>query len=144
MERPRVPNVRLTLRSLIYVVTVALTATVGFIEQSPWPILLAALLALPVSLVAVLSYYVVYGLLALIPGANPSSNSGSETSAAPGSMITSVTTGTPAAWFTSSTQALGILALTVAAIANVRLLRALAARRLGKVPGDARSSSQGD
>jgi hypothetical protein len=37
---------------LIYVVAVALIATVGFTKQSPWPIVLAVLLALPASIVA--------------------------------------------------------------------------------------------
>ena len=49
VERPRVPSVRLT---LIYVVAVALIATVGFTKQSPWPIVLAVLLAIPASIVA--------------------------------------------------------------------------------------------
>jgi hypothetical protein len=109
---PAVASVRLTVRSLIYVVAVAVIAALGFTEQSPWPILLAALLAVPSSIVAVPCYYLAYGFLALIPGANPSSSSG-----------------TPAAWFTVTTFVLGILALTVAAFANVLLLRALAARR---------------
>jgi len=109
---PGVASVRLTVRSLIYVVAVAVIAALGFTEQSPWPILLAALLAVPSSIVAVPCYYLAYGFLALIPGANPSSSSG-----------------TPAAWFTVTTFVLGILALTVAAFANVLLLRALAARR---------------
>ena len=38
-------------------------------------------------------------------------------------------TGMPAAWFTITTHVLGILALTVAALVNVLVLRALAARR---------------
>jgi hypothetical protein len=109
---PGVAGVRLTVRSLIYVVAVAVIAALGFTEQSPWPILLAALLAVPSSIVAVPCYYLAYGFLALIPGANPSSSSG-----------------TPAAWFTVTTFVLGILALTVAAFVNVLLLRSLAARR---------------
>ena len=79
VERSRVPSFRPTLRSLVYVVAVALVATAGFTQESPWPILFAALLALPASIVAAPSYYVVYGVLALIPGANPSSNTGFET-----------------------------------------------------------------
>src|SRR5665647_2753692 len=129
VKRSRVPSVRLAPRSLIYVVVVALIATVGFIEQSPWPIVLAALLALPASIVAVPCYYLVYGFLALIPGANPSSSTGSGTSAVDGSTLASVTTGTPAAWFTLTTHVVGILALTAAAFLNVLLLRALSARR---------------
>ena len=38
---------------MIYVVAVAVIAALGFTEQSPWPILLAALLAVPSSIVAV-------------------------------------------------------------------------------------------
>jgi hypothetical protein len=136
LVRRQIPSVRLTARSLIYVVAVALIAAVGFTEESPWPILLAALLAIPASIVALPGYYVVYGVLALIPGANPSSSTGTETFAPDGNTLTSVTTGTPAAWFTITTHLLGILSLTVAALLNVLLLRALAARRHGKVPGD--------
>jgi hypothetical protein len=76
--------------------------------------------------------YVVYGVLALIPGANPSSSTGSSSSDAYGSTLTTVTTGTPAAWFTVTTHVLGILALTAAAFLNVLLFRALAARRRRK------------
>src|SRR5659263_210658 len=65
----------------------------------------------------------------LIPGANPSSSSGSSTSAPDGNMLTSGTSGMPAPWFTVTTQILGILALTAAAVLNVLLFRALAARR---------------
>jgi hypothetical protein len=143
VERSRVRSARLTLRSLIYVVAVAVAATVGFAEQSPWPILLAALLALPASIVAVPCYYLGYGLLALVPGANPSSSTGSETSAVDGSTLTSVITGTPAAWFTITTFVLGILALTVAAFLNVVLLRALAARRRGATSFPPQSPSEG-
>lgn len=136
VERSRVPSLRLTLRSWIYVVAVTSTAAVGFTGQSPWPILLAVLLAIPASLVTVPCYYVAYGLLALIPGANPSSSSGSETFAPDGRLLSSVSTGMPAAWFTITTFVLGILALAAAAFLNVLLLRVLAARRRGKRPGN--------
>lgn len=125
MKIPGVISVRLTARSFIYVVAVAVFAAVGFTEQSPWPILLA----IRSSIVAVPCYYVAYGFLALIPGANPSSSAGSATFTPDGRMLTSASTGTPAAWFTVTTFVLGILALTVAAFANVLLLMALAARR---------------
>ena len=115
--------------TLVYVAAVALLAGVGFIGQSPWPILLAALIGLPASIVAVPCYYLGYGLLALIPGANPSSSSGSSTSAPDGNLLTSGTAGMPAPWFTLTTHILGILALTAAAFLNVLLCRALAARR---------------
>lgn len=104
-------------------------ATVGFLEGSPWPILVAAVLAVPASLATLPCYYLLFGLLALVPGANPSSSSGSGTSAPDGSTVTSVVTGMPAPWFTVTTHILGVLALTCAALLNVLLLRALRARR---------------
>lgn len=121
------PSFRPTPRSSAYVVAVILLAAVGFAEESPWPILVAALLALPTSIVSLPGYYLAYGVLALVPGANPSSSSGSSTASPEGS-VTSVTTGMPAAWFTITTQVLGTLALTVAACLNVLLFRALADR----------------
>jgi len=139
-----VPSVRLTVRSSLYVVAVSLIAAGGFTDQSPWPILLAALLAVPASFVALPCYYLAYGLLALIPGANPSSSSGSATFAPDGRMLTSVSTGMPAAWFTITTFVLGILTLTVAAFVNVLLLRALAERRRSKLPVTTQASPQGD
>jgi hypothetical protein len=141
---PGVPSARLSVRSSLYVVAVALIAAVGFTEQSPWPILFAALLAFPASIVAVPCYYLVYGLLALIPGANPSSNSGSATFAPDGRLLTTVSAGMPAAWFTITTFVLGILALTFAAFVNVLLLRALAARRRGNEPVKTQSSPKGE
>jgi hypothetical protein len=141
---PGVPSVRLTVRSLLYVVAVALIAAVGFTEQSVWPIVFAALLAVPASIVAVPCYYLAYGFLALIPGANPSSNSGSATFAPDGRMLTTVSTGMPAAWFTITTLVLGILALSVAAFVNVLLLRALAARRRSNEPVKTQSSPKGE
>ncbi len=127
---------------MFYVVTIASVATVGFVAQTPWPILLAALLALPASIVAVPGYYLVSGVLGLVPGASPSSSSGSGTSTADG--VTSVvTTGMPADWFTVTTHVLGILALTAAALVNVLLLRALAMRRHSRGGGQAASAGDG-
>jgi hypothetical protein len=132
------------MRSSLYVVAVALLAAVGFTEKSPWPILLAALLAVPASIAAVPCYYLAYGFLALIPGANPSSSSGSATFAPDGRILTSVSSGAPATWFTITTFVLGILALAVAALVNVLLLRALAARRRRNVSVATQSSPQGE
>lgn len=141
---PGVPSVRLNVKSSLYVVAVALIAAVGFTEQSVWLILFAALLAVPASIVAVPCYYLAYGFLALIPGANASSNSGSATFAPDGRMLTTVSTGMPATWFTITTVVLGILALTVAAFVNVLLLRALAARRRSNEPVKTQSSPKGE
>jgi hypothetical protein len=128
MEQSRVRDVRLTWRSWIDVAAVASIAAVGFFNDSPWPVLLAVLLAIPLSFVTVPCYYVVYGLLSFIPEANPSSNTGSEGVAADGHILPSISTAMPAAWFTTTTHLIGILALTVAAIVNVLLLHSLAAR----------------
>ena len=112
----------------VYTAVVAGLAAAGFITDSPAPILLAAALTLPASIVAVPGYYVVYGLLALIPGANPSSSSGSMSCTADGVCHGSVT-GLPATWFLVATGVLGVLALTGAAVLNVVALRMLTIRR---------------
>lgn len=127
----RVPSLRPTLRSSAYVAAVAVPATAGFATGSTWPILLAALLALPASLVALPGYYLAYGLLALVPGANPSTSTGSGRSVPGGGTVTSAT-GNPAAWFTTSTHLLGILALAAAAVVNVLLLRYYLVARVGQ------------
>jgi len=108
---------------------VAALATFGFIQGSPGPIVLAAVLALPASIVAVPCYYLVYGLLALVTGANPSSSSGSGSSAAARGSSTTVTTDDMATWFAVTTDVLGVLALTAAAALNVLLVRAVLSRR---------------
>jgi hypothetical protein len=118
----------LTLGASIYVLVVAVTAGVGFITDTTQTILIAALLALPASIVALPGYYVVYGILALVPGANPSNSSGSG-SCAPDQTCHESVTGDPAAWFSISADALGVLALSGAAVVNVVVLRLLIARR---------------
>ena len=146
MKFPHGSPVRPTPRSLAYVAAICALAAMGFISQSPWPILLAALLAAPTSLIAVPCYYVLYGLVALFPEANPSSGAGSGTVATDGTTSSSVSTGSAAGSFTTTTHALGIIALTAAAILNVLLVRTLIARRQratavpasAPVPGDTR------
>jgi hypothetical protein len=124
----RIQSLRLGPIAWAYVAVVASLATAGFVSGSPWPILLAAALALPMSLIALPGYYLLYGFLALIPGANPSSSSGSGTVAADGSTVTSVSSGSSAPWFDATTHAVGILALTGAAILNVLIVRAWSGR----------------
>ena len=126
------PSARPTWRSSTYLVAVAGLATVGFVQGSPGPIVLAALLALPASIVAVPGYYLVYGLLALVTGANPSSSSGSGSGSSAGGSSTTVTTDDVATWFAVTTHVLGVLALTVAAAVNVLLVRAVMSRRQGR------------
>jgi hypothetical protein len=112
-------------RALGYVAAVAVLAAIGVLAQSPWPLLLAAVLGLPASLVVLPVYYLAYGLLALVPGANPSSTSGSGTGAAGTGTVTSVVTGEPATWFTVTAYVLAVLLLGGAAALNALLLQAL-------------------
>ena len=126
------PSARPTWRSSTYLVAVAGLATVGFVQGSPGPIVLAALLALPASIVAVPCYYVVYGLLALVTGANPSSSSGSGSGSSAGGASTTVTTDDTATWFAVTTHVLGVLALVAAAALNVLLVQAVRSRRRGR------------
>ena len=128
MRTSQVTRIWPTVVSWAYVAGVGVLAGVGFIGQSPWLILLAALLAVPVSLVAMPCFYVAYGLLAQIPGANPSTSTGSAAVSTDGASLWSVTTGSTASWFTITAHVLGIVTLVVAATLNVRLARGLRAR----------------
>jgi hypothetical protein len=108
-------------------------ATAGFASGSPAPIVLAAVLALPASIVAVPCYYLVYGLLALVTDANPSTSSGSGSGSSAGGGSTTVTADDTATWFAVTTHVLGVLALVVAAALNVLLVRAVLSRRRGRI-----------
>ncbi len=126
----------------MYVLLVAVTAAVGFIVGSPVPVLLAAAAALPASIVAMPAFYLVAGLLGLVPGANPSSSSGSASSSADGT-ITSHETGSAADWLTVTTHVVGVLALALAAVANVLLVRAIRARWSTAEPATATADFSG-
>ena len=121
--RPRFPLVEWS-----YVLGVAVLATLGFTTGSTPTILLAAFVALPASVLAVPVFYGAYGLLALVPGANPSSSTGSG-SCTPTGDCQSSSTGALATWFALTTDVLGILALAGAALLNVLVLRGLVAGR---------------
>ena len=112
----------------IYVLTVAATAAFGFVRESTPTVLLAAALSFPASVIGLPGYYLVYGLLASVTNANPSDASGS-TSCTAGGDCTSSTSGDPAVWFQVTTDILGILALTCAAVLNAFLLRRMAEGR---------------
>jgi hypothetical protein len=99
-----------TIVSAAYVVAVAALATWGFASGATALILVAFALALPTGAPALAGYYLAYGLLAQVPGANPPS-------------------GEPATWFLATTTVLGVLAPTVAAFANIVVLRLLLRRR---------------
>ena len=125
---------RLTATEGTYALIVMVIAAVGFTTGSTPMILLAAFLALPSSVIAVPAYYVAYGLLALVPGANPSSGTGTGSCTPTGECQVS-TTGDLAAWFTIATEVIGILALTAAGLLNVIVLRSLIARRRIRMDG---------
>ncbi len=125
---PSARRLRLTPIEWAYALTVAAIATTGFSTGSPLVIVLSALLSLPSSILAVAAYYVVYGLLALVPGANPSSSTGSGSCRPNGDCLTS-TTGDLAVWFTVTTEVIGVLALVAAALVNVAVHRSVTTRR---------------
>jgi hypothetical protein len=112
-----------------YVIGVTAIASAGFIADSTPTILLAGLLSLPASVITLPGYYVAYGLLALVPGANPSVSTSSARSCTADGVCTSTTTGELATWFLVTTTVLGVLAFTVAALLNMLALRFLTARR---------------
>lgn len=121
-------TIRPTVPAVTYVLAVAATATTGFATGSTTLILLAAGLALPASIVAVPAYYVVYGVLALVPGANPDTASGTCSSTG-----ACQTTGGLAPWFAATTDVVGILALSAAAVVNVLLVRLVLRNRAGLI-----------
>jgi hypothetical protein len=114
--------------AITYVVAVAAVASLGFTAGSAALILLAAFVTLPSSVVALPTYYIVYGLLGQLPGANPSHSTGSG-SCAPNGVCHTATTGDPAWWFTFATDVIGIVLLTAVAVVNVVLLQRLVAAR---------------
>jgi hypothetical protein len=105
-----------------YVATVAALAGAGFAHESTAAILLAAALAFPSGVAGLVSFYLAYGLLALVPGANPSTSSGTASCTADGVCISS-SVGDAATWFVVTTDVLGVAALVAAAAANVLLVR---------------------
>jgi hypothetical protein len=117
--------------ALTYVLGVAALTTVGFTIASTSLLLLAAVVTLPSSAIAVPAFYVAVGVLGLIPGANPSHSTGSG-SCTPSADCQISTTGDAASWFVLATDALGILAVAAAASLNVVLLRALITARRTK------------
>ena len=120
---------RWSVASTVYVIAAGVLATVGFALANPLPILLAALITIPCSVVALPAYYLAYGLLAQLPGANPSTSSGSGSVSSDGTVTSTTSTGMPAEWFTTITPIIGVGALVAAAIANVFIARAFAAQR---------------
>jgi hypothetical protein len=111
-----------------YLLAVGGLATWGFASGSTATILLTVLLALPAGPAALVGFYLAYGVLALVPGANPDANSGSAT-CSPGGPCQVSSTGDLATWFALSTDVIAVLLLTAAAVVNVALLRFVISRR---------------
>jgi hypothetical protein len=105
-----------------YVAAVTLLAIAGFALDSALLLGIAALATLPISIAAVPAFYVVAGLLGLIPGATPDHATGSGYGTSVG-QVTTVETGAPAEWYLISIAVIGVAALAVAALLNVLLLR---------------------
>ncbi|MBB3041264.1 hypothetical protein FHU40_001065 [Nocardioides soli] len=95
-------------------------------------ILLATVLALPSGVPAIIGFYLVYGLLAQVPGASPSSEAGWMACTSAGACH-GWSVGGPAPWFTHATDVVGLVALTFAAVVNVLVVRMLMARRRSPV-----------
>jgi hypothetical protein len=108
-----------------YVLVVAVVATWGFVAGSTALILSATVLTLPAGVAALVGYYVLYGVLALVPGANPDSASGSSCS----SHCATVDTGGLATWFGATTTVLGVVLVVGAALVNLALLRAVRSKQ---------------
>jgi hypothetical protein len=123
-RRPR--RLRVALEAS-YVLAVTTVAALGFATGSTATILGAVVLALPVGLPALVGYYMIYGLLGQVPGANPDVSSGSA-SCTPGAGCQVSETGDLAPWFAHTMDIVGVLAVAVAAVANVVLLRFAAAK----------------
>ena len=112
-----------------YVVVAGGSAAAGFALARPWPILFAAIITLPSSVAALLAYYLSYGLLAQLPGANPSSSSGSATVLPDGSVIAATSTGDVATWFTVVMPLIGVGVIAAAAAITVSLVHAFVTRQ---------------
>ena len=115
-----------------YVVGVFLQLDFGFVSVLPWPILLAALLAFPFSVLALPAFYVVAGLLGLVLGSDESSGSSGSGSCGPIGECDAVTSGDGTTWLAVTTDVVGILALTAAALLNAVLWRSVATARRRK------------
>ena len=107
-----------TAAATAYVVAVAGLAAWGFGTESAAPVLLAFLLTLPVGAVALVGYYVLYGLMTLLlPG-------------------TTGPTGDLATWFAAVAGVVGVLTAVLAALLDLTLLRLLLRRRRARPVDD--------
>lgn len=109
-----------------YLLVVMLLAVFGFITGTTSVILLAVVLTLPASLAAVPLYYVLFGLLAQVPGASPASSAGGAM-CRPHRGCQAVHSSGQAIWFSPTATVIGIVLLVAAAVFNVMVLPRLIA-----------------
>lgn len=112
---------RMSPGALAYVMAVTVLAAAGFASGQALLIGIAALVTLPASIAAVPAIYLAAGLLALVPGANPSHTSSSSYVSPQGAEVVRES-GAPAVWYLTSIDVAGVVLLAVAAVANVLLL----------------------
>lgn len=105
-----------------YVALVAVLAAVGFVRVDSSVLTVVVVGTLPASVVAIVTGYVVIGLLGQIPGANPvhASGFGVVTS---GARLTQAEQG-PAAWFLAAGPVVLTCCFIAAALANALLAQA--------------------
>ena len=116
------PRSRRWVAEAAYVLCVAAVAAWGFYTDSTATILLAVLLALPMGGPALVGYYVAYGLVAGVSGANPDvARSGGAVHAQ--RWLRVLHHGRAGGWFLHTMDVIGVLALAAAAVLNVILLR---------------------
>src|SRR5689334_20553282 len=122
METTR-PWWRLTALEAAYVLVVGVLAAWGwFVSGTPLPILVAAGLALPTSIAALVAFYLSYGLLSQVFGVSNVDAGGASSSSGAQTIHDFSATMLVA-------DSLGVLLLMAAAVVNVVLLRRLSARR---------------
>ena len=124
-----------------YVAVVTGLAAIGAFSDSSWSLAGAALLSLPVSVVATVGYYLAYGLLAKVPGASPDLVSGSASCTA-ADVCRGTPTGGLAPWFSVTTDLVAVALLAAAAVADVVLVTSASRWLRSRSGGSGRRTSE--
>jgi len=120
----RRPGLWRLLIETVYVLCVTAVAVWGFYTDTTATILLAVLVSLPMGGPALVGYYMAYGVLAGVSGANPDTVR-SHGRCTPSGGCESFTTGETPEWFLHTMDIIGVVAFVAAAVLNVVLLRML-------------------
>jgi len=105
-----------------YAAVVAVLAAIGVIGQTPWPLLAAVALTLPVGGAALVLYYLAYGLIVTATHAGPIASISYSAVRADGTIATVAVDGRPT-WFTVVSGVLAVALFTAVAIGNAALIR---------------------